>query len=300
MADSELLVAVRRLVRRLRRFFLPHGHPPEPPIWQVQCSAKEHAYENHPLKRSKANFGWLLGNPDGDQVLTYALEKFEPLRKTAAALKRVGTLIEATDQSSAHFRAIWKALLDAPWAQGLSRKTRHLSWEDKNKSDEFYIGFTAATVDQQLLADLIEAAHLNSQPAASRKLLAIGAGAQPAASKEPTTKKKLKPKAIAGLVFRPGGFRYRKADVDLRGKPLIVLKSFAEAHDRIRTAAELYDLLYGDKEDKRQESTIRTHVNKARAALREAIRIAKVNFDANPLPDIDRGPGLAWQLAELP
>jgi hypothetical protein len=106
--------------------------------------------------------------------------------------------------------------------------------------------------------------------------------------------------AIAGLTFSPGGFRYKTADVRLNGKPLIVLKSVAESRSHTRTAAELYDLLYGDKEDRREVATVRTHVAKARKALREALRSAGVAFAADPLPRVDRGPALAWKLADLP
>jgi hypothetical protein len=89
--------------------------------------------------------------------------------------------------------------------------------------------------------------------------------------------------------------------VSLKGKPLAVLRAFAEAPGRTRTAVALYKLLYGDNEDGREESTIRAHVAKARAALREAIRKANVDFGGDPLPCVDRGAGaLAWRLAELP
>jgi hypothetical protein len=107
-------------------------------------------------------------------------------------------------------------------------------------------------------------------------------------------------KAIGGLVFHPGGFRYGTADVKLKGKPLMVLRSFADAPDRIQTAADLYKLLYGDNVDGRQESTIRTHVCKARSALHNAVLKANVKFDGDPLPCIDKGRSLAWQLVELP
>ena len=86
----------------------------------------------------------------------------------------------------------------------------------------------------------------------------------------------------------------------MNGKPLIVLKSVAESRSHTRTAAELYDLLYGDKEDRREVATVRTHVAKARKALREALRSAGVAFAADPLPRVDRGPALAWKLADLP
>jgi hypothetical protein len=103
-----------------------------------------------------------------------------------------------------------------------------------------------------------------------------------------------------GLTFRPGGFVYRGVEQPLMGKPLAVLRSFAESPDRTRTAKDLHKLLY-ENETPRLDDTIRSHVSKARGALRQAIRKAGVAFEDDPLPCIDRGKGaLAWRLAELP
>ena len=157
MADSELFQAVKALVRRLRQFFTPHGHPPGLPKWIVPCSKGQH--ENHPLKGCKANFGWLLGDPDGDPVLAYAVESFESLRKTALALKRVEALIDVSDRRGGHFRVAWKRLLQARWIKTLNIETAQS--EANDWQEEHMAGFSSAAIDRRLLAGLVEAAGIN-------------------------------------------------------------------------------------------------------------------------------------------
>lgn len=158
---TELQIATNALARHLRQYFVPYGNPPQLPHWQIPCSEAEHANHDHPLKGFTNRFEWLIGDPDKDQLLMGALEKFEILRKTSALLKRVQLLVE-TKQCSAHYRIVWQRLLVAQCLHCVSLSyLEGTAGPDGPVVDrQFFAGAFSAAVDQQMVADLIEASHV--------------------------------------------------------------------------------------------------------------------------------------------
>lgn len=163
MSSPGLLPAVEELVRRLREFFSSHGHPPVTSSWEFVWG--ESHPNPHPLATAGPRFSWLLGDPDQDTVLQLCIERFEPLRRTALALKRVESLLGASDPRLAHFRTVWRSLLNANWLRTL---TNAETFRIEDAATWFSVGFTAEAADPKLLTELIEAAGL-TEPGARRK-----------------------------------------------------------------------------------------------------------------------------------
>ena len=101
-----------------------------------------------------------------------------------------------------------------------------------------------------------------------------------------------------GLKFLPGMFVYRGHEQRLAGKPLEVLRALAAAPGKALTLNALQDKVWPDC-DTGQEA-VRCAVMAARKALRKAIKAAKIDGPADPLPVVDRGTNrTAWRL-DLP
>jgi DNA-binding winged helix-turn-helix (wHTH) protein len=104
--------------------------------------------------------------------------------------------------------------------------------------------------------------------------------------------------ANLGLTFLPGAFIYRGHQEQLGGKPLEVLKALYAAPGKALTLAALQDKVWPDCET--GEETVRYAVMVARKALRRAMKAAKVEGPADPLPAVNRGTNrTAWRL-DLP
>ena len=102
------------------------------------------------------------------------------------------------------------------------------------------------------------------------------------------------------LQFEPGAFVYKKARVELSGKPLLVLEAFAKATGNALTISDLQSKCWENSLS--GEEAIRSAVSDARAALRKAIKRAKVRCTSifDPIVNVDRGPNrTAWRL-QLP
>jgi hypothetical protein len=104
--------------------------------------------------------------------------------------------------------------------------------------------------------------------------------------------------ANGGLTFLPGAFLYRGHTERLGGKPLEVLKVIYAAPGKSLTLRALQDKIWPDC-DTGQE-TVRSAIMRARRALRDAMKAAKIDGPADPLPAADRGTNrTAWRL-DLP
>lgn len=100
------------------------------------------------------------------------------------------------------------------------------------------------------------------------------------------------------LSFEPGLFFYRGQEFKLPGKPLDVLRAFADAHRCIRTVEQLRSLWGELGSSDVGDEAIKQHVSTARRALRGAIkRVDGRRGNFNPIPHLDRGVSkLAWRL----
>jgi hypothetical protein len=106
-------------------------------------------------------------------------------------------------------------------------------------------------------------------------------------------------KYIPELTFVPGGFVYRNEFTPLSGYPLKCLRAFGGNRWRRQTAGDLKRVL-GDDGGMMDDKAVKANVWKVRQALRSAMKQAKVEGPKDPLPVVDRGPGLAWRLEQLP
>jgi hypothetical protein len=108
------------------------------------------------------------------------------------------------------------------------------------------------------------------------------------------------PRSSSPLQMLEGGISYRGGPVvNLRGKPLAVLRALVKPRTRRLSADDLRCAVWGPNTVVGEES-LRTHICKARRALREAIRAAGLTPPDDPLPTVERGAGrLAWGL-DLP
>jgi hypothetical protein len=146
---------------------------------------------------------------------------------------------------------------------------------------------------------------------------AIGAAAGAPAPQTPTpaptvAKKSADPnpnpkyETFSKLYFPPGQVGYRNTTVPLKGVARLVLMEFAKATDRRRSSKDLLDTHWGQRHSittRRtiQPATLTSHVHRAREALRQLLQAVGVNVPKNdPLPCIDEGTELAWELVELP
>jgi hypothetical protein len=101
MSNSPFSAAVQLLVRRLRQYCLPSGHPPAASCWMFACSKQD--YDRNPLMRQeKSTFGWLVTDPNGDAPLSLCIQNLEPVRRTSTALVRVHGFVERREVP-AHF-----------------------------------------------------------------------------------------------------------------------------------------------------------------------------------------------------
>jgi hypothetical protein len=107
-----------------------------------------------------------------------------------------------------------------------------------------------------------------------------------------------------GLVFLPGGFRYRGIEESLPGKPLDVLKAFYDAPDKTMTLAALLAEFWSESDA--GPEVVRNAISDARKALRRAMERAKQVGPADPIPCVNKGERrkgerrTAWKLLDLP
>jgi len=111
------------------------------------------------------------------------------------------------------------------------------------------------------------------------------------------------------LTLLPGGFVYRKVEMDLSGKPLDILKALYLAPLKTLKRNQLVGRLW--KENAVENSTVSNAISDARNALRAAMKRAKRRAPKGaknnyPIVTINRGGGdgedsrTAWRLEELP
>jgi hypothetical protein len=96
-----------------------------------------------------------------------------------------------------------------------------------------------------------------------------------------------------------GGFVYRKHKENLVGKPWCVLNELVKSKTKRVTAADLLRSQTGiwPIDSLATTENVRDAIEVARAALRKALGAAKVkNPPRDPIPCVDRGPNLAWEL----
>jgi hypothetical protein len=100
------------------------------------------------------------------------------------------------------------------------------------------------------------------------------------------------------LSFRPGVFIYRGVCFSLMGKPLQILRKLAEARHHTCTLDDLRRAVWNGAIV--SEEAVRSSVQHARKALRDAMRSIDVDGPADPIPNVDRGTRqTAWRL-DLP
>jgi hypothetical protein len=107
------------------------------------------------------------------------------------------------------------------------------------------------------------------------------------------------PPAESTICMIPGGFVYRRHKEDLAGKPWGVLNAFVNSATKRLTAADLLKPQSGiwAVDSIATADNVKDAVEDVRAALRKVLSAAKVeNSPRDPIPCVDRGPNLAWEL----
>lgn len=124
------------------------------------------------------------------------------------------------------------------------------------------------------------------------QLLALAHGFQPKAVDSTSAALATStPTFSEGLTFKPGGYIYRGVEMRLSGKCLGILTAFCDSRWLTKTAADLADTFW-EADDAPQVSV---YICKLRKSLQEAMRRANV-AEADPLPCVDEGDNLAWEL----
>jgi hypothetical protein len=96
------------------------------------------------------------------------------------------------------------------------------------------------------------------------------------------------------LEFPPGAVKFGGAEVPLTGKPWEVLRFIHDSRDRRATLDEIRKAVWGDTVV--DEQTVRTHVSRARKALRKLFKGKK--FD--PIKCVNRGTGKTAFHVQMP
>jgi hypothetical protein len=96
------------------------------------------------------------------------------------------------------------------------------------------------------------------------------------------------------LTLAPGGFELRGEQGNLSGKAWEVLRAFVRSKLKRVTAASLLSDVWGSDSDATSVNVI-DEVGKARKALQKAMKKSRKPA-ANPLPCVDKGRNLAWEL----
>jgi hypothetical protein len=100
------------------------------------------------------------------------------------------------------------------------------------------------------------------------------------------------------LTTEPGALIYRRHREALPGKPLECLRALISAHGRPLDVRQIQTKVWGDEPP--EESTVKSHVCKARQALQRAMEAESIIDPADPIPNVDHGMGrTAWRL-DLP
>jgi DNA-binding response OmpR family regulator len=96
------------------------------------------------------------------------------------------------------------------------------------------------------------------------------------------------------LAMIPGGFRLHGQEFDLAGYPHSVLKAFVESRFKRLTAGDLIKSIWPDGNGNNQ--TLKVHISTVRAALKDARQKTNCKATGDPIPCIDHGEALAWEL----
>jgi hypothetical protein len=101
----------------------------------------------------------------------------------------------------------------------------------------------------------------------------------------------------ADLDFLPGGIRCGGQTVDLSGKPLACVRALYDAHHRRLHWRTLRDRVWGT-DAYTEKNAIKNAIKDARDALRRLARKMGRHLEADydPLPHVDQGENLAWEL----